>query len=331
MGLAQHDTVPSLPGLARFTQAFPYGPVTSRQTAPLKVPFTKRSTAADVLKGIDLSTRTVLLTGCTSGLGFETMRVLAGHGARVIAAARTLEDAGRACARVDGSTIPLACDLSDLASVARAIETIRSSFLLPDRVIANAGIMMLPRLELAHGLEKQFVVNYLGHFMLIRGILDLIPRHAGARIVVVASGAHKRAPDIGVDLENLTGERGYDKVRAYGQSNVARILFTRALARRLAGCGIIANTLRPGLVGGTGLFRYANPLLRMGVRFAGKTIPQGAATQCYLAAHPDVAGVTGEYFSDGCITQPSRAAQDDTLGERLWEASERLIKEGLLF
>jgi WW domain-containing oxidoreductase len=305
--------------------------VTDRQTTPLNVPFSKRSTAEAVLDGIDLSGRTVLLTGCNSGLGFETMRVLAGHGARVIAAARRLQDAERACGRVGGLTVPLACDLSDFASVARAIETIRSGGLRPDRVIANAGIMMLPRLELAHGLEKQFVVNYLGHFMLIHGILDLIPLHAGARIVVVASGAHKRAPEIGVDLENLTGERGYDKVRAYGQSNVARILFARALARRLVGCGITVNALRPGLVGGTGLFRYANPLLRMGVRFAGKTIPQGAATQCYLAAHPDVAGVTGEYFSEGCITLPSRAAQDDALGERLWEASERLIKEGLLF
>ncbi len=305
--------------------------MTNSQTAPLKAPFTKHSTAEAVLDGIDLSGRTVLLTGCNSGLGFETMRVLAGHGARVIAAARTLQDAEHACGRVGGLTVPLACDLSDLTSIARAIETIRSSGLRPNRVIANAGIMMLPRLELAHGLEKQFVVNYLGHFMLIEGILDLIPRHAGARIVIVASGAHKRAPEIGVDLDNLTGERGYDKVRAYGQSNVARILFARSLARRLAARGISANSLRPGLVGGTGLFRHANPVLRMGVRFVGKTVAQGAATQCYLAAHPEVAGVTGQYFSDGRVTAPSRAAQDDALGERLWEVSEKLIREDLLF
>jgi WW domain-containing oxidoreductase len=287
--------------------------------------FTARSTTEDVLKGIDLTGTTVLLTGCNSGLGLETLRVLTGHGAHVVAVARTLATAQAACARVGRLTTPLACDLSDLSSVKRATADILALGRPVDRVVANAGIMMLPRLEQCHGLEKQFVVNYLGHFMLINGILGAIPQQAGARIVIMSSGAHRRAPAAGVDLDNLSGARGYHPMRAYGQTNVARILFARALSRRLRDAGITVNSLRPGLIGSTNLFRHVNPVLRMLIRQFGKTIPQGAATQCYLAAHPDVAGVTGEYFGNCRINTPSSPAQDDALGERLWTVSEGLV------
>jgi WW domain-containing oxidoreductase len=291
--------------------------------------FNSRSTAEDVTQGIDLSALTVLLTGSNSGLGFETMRVLAKHGAHVIAAARDLKTAQQACSRVDGKTTPLACDLSDLQSVQQAIASVIAAGWRVDRVIANAGIMMLPRLEQIQGLEKQFVVNYLGHFMLINGILGAVPRHAGARIVIVASRAHQRAPREGIEFENLSGEHGYGAMRAYGQTNVARILFARALARRLSADGITVNSLHPGVIGSTSIARHLNPLLAMGIRLFSKTIAQGAATQCYLAANPEVAGVTGQYFSDCRIAQPSRIAQDDQLGERLWAVSEQLLARRL--
>jgi WW domain-containing oxidoreductase len=253
------------------------------------------------------------------------MRVLTRQGAHVLAAGRTLATAEAACAKIGGRTTPLACDLSDFASVKQAIADIRAGGWRIDRVIANAGIMMLPRLTLVAGLEKQFVVNYLTHFMLINGVLGSIPSHAGARIVILSSVAHTQAPRAGVELDNLSGARGYGPVRAYGQSNVARILFARALARRLAGAGIVANSLHPGVIGDTHLSRHLNPLLRGAMRLFGKTIPQGAATQCYVAAHPDAAGVSGQYFSDCRIATPSRVAQDDALGERLWTVSEQLI------
>jgi len=290
----------------------------------MKNSLTSRATAEEVLEDIDLTGKTVLLTGCNSGLGFETLRVLTKHGAHVIAAARTLQTAREACARVGGETTPLACDLSDLASVKQAIASVLASGRAVDRVIANAGIV-LPRLEQCHGLEKQFAVNYLGHFMLINGILPAIPPHAGARITIVSSAAHKRAPAAGVELDNLSGERGFSSMRAYGQSNVARILFARALARRLSGMGIAVNALHPGVIGATGIVRNLIPPLRWIFRRLGKTIAQGAATQCYLAAHPEVADVTGKYFSDCRVIEPSRAAQDDALGERLWSVSEQLI------
>jgi WW domain-containing oxidoreductase len=287
------------------------------------------STAEDVTQGIDLTGTTVLLTGSNSGLGFETLRVLTQHGAHVIAAARDLKTAQQACSRVEGKTTPLGCDLSDLHSVKQAIAKVLAEDWHPDRVIANAGIMMLPRLEQIQGLEKQFVVNYLGHFMLINGILAAVPRHAGARIVIVASSAHRRAPKDGIEFENLSGEHCYGAARAYGQSNVARILFARALARRLSGAGITVNSLHPGVIGSTNLFRHMNPLLALGIRLLSKTIAQGAATQCYLAANPEVAEVTGQYFSDCRIAEPSRVAQDDQIGERLWSVSEQLLARQL--
>jgi WW domain-containing oxidoreductase len=151
--------------------------------------FNARTTAEEVLQGIDLTGKTILLTGCNSGLGFETLRVLTAHGAHVIAAARTLDTARQACARVTGRTTPLACDLSDFASVKQAIADVLVSGARLDRVIANAGILTLDSLEQCYGLEKQFVVNYLGHFMLITGLLGAIPANAGARIVIVASRA----------------------------------------------------------------------------------------------------------------------------------------------
>jgi len=294
----------------------------------MKSSFNARSTTDEVLKGVDLTGKTVLLTGCNSGLGFETLRQMTGHGAHVIAAARNLKSAQEACAKVGGNTTPLACDLSDLSSVRQAITTVRSNGRSVDIVIANAGIMAIPDLEQIYGLEKQFVVNYLAHFMLVTGILDMIPRHAGARIVILASGAHTRATPAGIEFDNLSGERGYKPWVFYGQSNVARILFARALSRRLSGAGITVNTLHPGVIADTNLARNLGVLMRALApiaRLFTKTIPQGAATQCYLAAHPEVAGITGQYFSDCRIAEPSPAAQDDAMGERLWALSEQLV------
>ncbi|GFM82595.1 oxidoreductase [Pseudomonas cichorii] len=294
----------------------------------MKNSFTARSTADDVLKGIDLTGKTVLLTGCNSGLGFETLQQMTSHGAHVIAAARNLKTAQEACAKVGGITTPLACDLSDLSSVKKAVATVRTSGQQLDIVIANAGIMALPRLEQLYGLEKQFVVNYLAHFMLITGVLDNVVRHAGARIVILASSAHTQATAAGIEFDNLSGERNYKPWVFYGQSNVARILFARELSRRLGSAGITVNALHPGVIADTNLSRHLGMMMRALTpiaRLFTKTIAQGAATQCYLATHPDVAGITGQYFSDCKIAESSKAARNVATGERLWSLSEQLI------
>jgi WW domain-containing oxidoreductase len=288
--------------------------------------FGYRSTAEEVTAGVDLRGRTMLVTGCGSGLGRETARVLASRGARVVGTARTEAKAREACAGLPGDPLPLACELSEPASVRACVEAVRRAGAPLDALICNAGIMALPRRMESHGYELQFFTNHIGHFMLVTGLLDRLA--SAGRVVVVSSEAHRRAPAAGVELDNLSGERGYTAWKAYGQSKVANILFTKELARRLGGGGQTANTLHPGVIL-TNLARSIPAVARAALRFAAplvlKTIAQGAATQCYLAANPAVAGVTGEYFADCNPAQPTAIARDPALAARLWEESERIV------
>jgi NAD(P)-dependent dehydrogenase (short-subunit alcohol dehydrogenase family) len=287
------------------------------------------TTAEEVTAGIDLRGRTMLVTGCTSGLGLETARVLALRGARVIGTARTEAKARAACAGLAGETLPLACELSDPASVRACASAVKKTGATLDALICNAGIMALPELTQAQGCELQFFTNHIGHFMLVTGLLDRLA--AAGRVVVVSSDAHQRAPREGIELDNLSGARGYAPWKAYGQSKLANILFTKELARRLGdGGGQTANTLHPGVIA-TNLSRsipaVARAALRIGAPLLLKTIAQGAATSCYLATNPAVAGVTGEYFADCNPAQPSAIAGDAGLAARLWEASERIVAQ----
>jgi NAD(P)-dependent dehydrogenase (short-subunit alcohol dehydrogenase family) len=188
--------------------------------------------------------------------------------------------------------------------------------------------MALPKLTQKFGCELQFFTNHIGHFLLVTGLLDrLAPR---GRVVVTASEAHRRAPRSGIELDNLSGERGYAPWTAYGQSKLANILFTRELARRLSGGGggRTANTLHPGVIA-TNLSRTSSAAVRVGLRLAAplalKTAAQGAATQTYLATNPAVASVTGLYFADCNPSQPAPIATDAALAARLWDASEKIV------
>jgi hypothetical protein len=134
-------------------------------------PFNKESTGEEVTQGLDLSGKTILITGANSGLGYETMRVLAMRGAHIIAIARNMEKAEKACASIEGETTPVACELTDFNSVVACTETIKGLKKPIDALICNAGIMELPELEQVYGIEKQFVVNYLGHFILTNRLL----------------------------------------------------------------------------------------------------------------------------------------------------------------
>ncbi len=286
----------------------------------------KSSTAEEVTAGIDLTGKLALITGVNSGIGFETMRVLAKRGAHVIGTARSLAKAEAACAQVGGRVTPLACELESQDSIracARGIEALGRPL---DLCIANAGIMALPKRELVNGVEKQFATNHLGHFLLVNLLRPRIEGAAGARVVVVSSAAHLQAPAEGIQFDDLAAEHGYGAWRHYGQSKLANVLFAKALARRLGPTRSV-NALHPGVIG-TNLGRHMNPLLGTVLSFVmrpfGKTIPQGAATTCYLAARPELAGVTGRYFSDCAVKEPSRLAQNEALAERLWEVSEKL-------
>lgn len=287
------------------------------------MPFGFDSTAEQVTEGIDLSGRTYLVTGCNSGLGYETCRVLALRGAKILGAARTREKAEAALEQLGIDGVPVACELSELDSVRSAVEQVRGRAPL-DGIVANAGIMALPELKQKNGIELQFWTNHVGHFTLVTGLVDRLT-DAG-RVVILSSGAHRMAPEAGIELDNLSGERDYHPWKAYGQSKLANLLFSDALARRLEG-NRTSNALHPGVID-TNLGRYVANREAMYERLKNvlKTTEQGAATQCYVATHPELAGVTGKYFSDSAVAPTQHAhAHDDALAEALWERTEALI------
>jgi len=319
--------ISSLPPLA-FADEADYKPAVPGRPVPSKSAFGKTSTAEQVTAGMDLSGMTALVTGCNSGLGLETMRVLALRGAHVIGAARTLGKAEEACASVEGQTTPLVVELTDWQGIVAAGNQVADMDIPIDMLILNAGIMALPELHEAHGLELQFAVNHIGHFLLENCLHDQVVAAKAGRVVVVSSGAHRWAPEEGIQFDNLSGEKGYDPWQAYGQSKVANGLFSRELARRLADTNATSNSLHPGVIP-TNLSRYqpereydmSNPMF--------KTIPEGTATQCYVATSPDIAGVTGYYFDDCNPAVPSEQMQDDEMAAKLWSVSEELVGDYL--
>jgi NAD(P)-dependent dehydrogenase (short-subunit alcohol dehydrogenase family) len=288
--------------------------------------FGSASTAEDVTEGLELSGRSILITGSNSGLGLETARVLALRGARVLAVARTVEKAQHALAGLPGNFIPLACDLADPDSVRACVATVKQLGLPLDAIVCNAGIMALPKLSQAFGYELQFFTNHIGHFMLVTGLLEMLGEQG--RVVMVSSTAHRHPPSAGIDFDNLSGERGYRPWEAYGQSKLANVLFAKQLAKRLAGTRRTANAVHPGVIPSPlsrhlpaiarGVYASLGPLLL-------KDMARGAATQCYVATHPALAGVSGEYFADCNVKPPSAHARNDALAERLWIESERVV------
>ncbi len=284
------------------------------------------STAEEVTSGLDLHGRNILVTGCNSGLGHETVRVLAERGARVLGTARTEEKARTACEGLGGATSPFACELSEPSSVRACVESVKKDGAKLDAIICNAGVMALPKLEKAFGYEKQFFTNHIGHFILVTGLLDQLAENG--RVVMLSSEAHKTAPREGIEFDNLSGDKGYGKWRAYGQAKLANILFAKELAKRLAGTGKTANALHPGVINtnlGRNMSGFERGALAVVAPVFLKTIPQGAATECYVATNPKIAGVTGEYFADSNIARSTRISSDTALARRLWEESERIV------
>jgi WW domain-containing oxidoreductase len=284
------------------------------------------STAEEVTEGLSLTGKTILVTGCNSGLGQEAMRVLARRGARVLGTARTLEKAQAACAAVGGLAVPLACELSDPASVRACVEAVRRGGERIDALVCNAGIMALPKLQQAHGIELQFFTNHIGHFILVTGLLDRLADDG--RVVVLSSGAHTMAPREGIRFDDLAGARGYTPWGHYGQSKLANLLFAKELARRFAGTRRTANAVHPGVIR-TNLGRHMPGIADLVFGLVGplvlKSVPQGAATEVYVAVHPAVAGISGAYFADCNVAKARADADDPALARRLWEVSEAIV------
>ena len=310
----------------------------------ITTPFDARSTAAEVIAGVDLTGKRAVITGGASGIGLETARALATAGAQVTLAVRDTRAAERAAADIDTGTVHVArLDLADRAT----IDAFTAGWTGPLHILVNnAGIMALPeRTTTPEGWETQFAVNHLGHAALTLGLRDALAAAQGARVVAVASSAHLLSPVVFDDIHFTA--RPYEAWSAYGQSKTAIIQFTVALADKWAPASITANALHPGGVM-TNLQRhldetqleYVGALDEQGRRMAvppgWKTPQEGAATSVLLAASPHLRGVSGRYFEDGAeavITEPgphmsgvAAYALDPEAADRLWEETARLLR-----
>lgn len=281
------------------------------------------SSAEEITDGLSLAGKTILITGCNSGLGLEMLRVLRLRGAHVVGTART-----EAKAKEAGADTPLACELADPASVRACVAAVKKSGVRLDALVCNAGIMALPKLEKAFGYELQFFTNHIGHFILTTGLLDALTEEG--RVVVLSSSAHSMAPKEGIQFDNLSGDRGYKPWTAYGQSKIANLLFAKELGRRFEGTKKTANAVHPGVIH-TGLSRSMPGFQQAAMSLVGplflKTVGQGAATQTYVAVHPDAATKNGEYFADCNVAKPRADARDRALAEKLYRESERIVAE----
>ena len=293
-------------------------------------PFGARSTADQVLAGVDLTGRHIVVTGCNSGIGFETMNALAANGAHVIGVARSLSAAASACKRVGLACTAIACDLADLTSVTAAAAAIRALGRPLDAIVANAGSALLPTLQTCNGIEMQFMVNHIGHFALVNQLSDLVRNGSGRVVVVSSSASINQAPPEGIMFDNLDGHKSYRPFAFYGQSKLAAALYAKELSRRLAGRGIAVNSVHPGATKGTRLTTYLRGPAAFVVSVAKlfmRNAQRGAATQSLLAASPRVAGITGEYWTDCQIATGNRLLGDDELAKRLWDVSQRIVAE----
>jgi NAD(P)-dependent dehydrogenase (short-subunit alcohol dehydrogenase family) len=285
------------------------------------------STAEQVTEGLSLVGRTILVTGCNSGIGQEACRVLALRGALVLGTARTQEKAAAACATFPGKAIGYACELSDPSSVRGCVAAVKADGHRLDAIICNAGIMMLPKLEKSHGYELQFFTNHIGHFMLVTGLLEELKDEG--RVVMLSSEGHRRAPVGGIEFDNLSGDKGYQPLAAYGQSKIANLLFAKELQRRFAGTKKTAYAVHPGVVA-TKLARNLGPVLSRVLAAIGplflKSVGEGAATEVFAAVSAKALPLAGSYLSDSNVEKTRADAENPALGTRLWAESEKIVQ-----
>jgi NAD(P)-dependent dehydrogenase (short-subunit alcohol dehydrogenase family) len=308
----------------------------NRDTEPAagvtRSPFDEDSTAEEVTEGIDLDGKIAVVTGCNSGIGYETMRVLALRGAYVIGTGRTLEKAQLACASVLGVTSPMALELSDFNSVVACANKIRNLRAPIDILVCNAGMRGGDH-QLTAGVERHLAVNHLGHSILVNRLLDRLYFANQGRVVVVASqAAYTSAPEGGIQFDDLAGEHDYSVGRAYAHSKLANVLYSLQLAKLLKGSRITSNSLHPGVIA-TNIVRDENALVRTGFRLltkmGGKTVAEGAATSCFVATSPALRSTSGQYFEDcNAVTVKAPGHMHDAMqAERLWQVSEELTRD----
>lgn len=312
-------------------------------------PFHAHSTAAEVIAGHDLTGKTALVTGASSGIGIETARALLSAHAEVILAVRDAEKGERVAQQLRSATnndqaSVLSVDLGSLASVRQAAEQFRARWSKLDLLINNAGIMAAPQGYTPEGFELQFGTNHLGHYLLTLLLLPALQAAAPVRVVVLSSSGHRRS-DIHFDDIDYS-HRPYDRWEAYGQSKTANALFAVGLTRHFGDQGITANAINPGAIH-TGLQQHlsSEDMLAIGwIDEEGrqtdildwKTPEQGAATSVWAAVGKELEGIGGRYLEDcqeGVPLEPTTPrghgylpyALDQDHAEQLWTLSHDLV------
>jgi NAD(P)-dependent dehydrogenase (short-subunit alcohol dehydrogenase family) len=278
----------------------------------------------------DLTGKTAIVTGATNGIGKAAALALAGMGAELVLICRNRALAESTVAEVKSSTgnqkvVALIADLSVQADVRK----VAAEFLAMNKplhiLLNNAGAMFPARTESIDGIEMTFALNHLGYFLLTELLLEKLQQSAPARIVNVASAAH-RAASKGIDFDDIEGKKNYAAFGAYGQSKLANILFTRELAQRLKGSNVTVNCLHPGFVATR--FAHANTIYNIAMtlmRPFQRSIDKGSQTSIYLCASPEVAQISGEYFADCKAATTTVHGRDDNAAKKLWEISERMV------
>jgi retinol dehydrogenase 14 len=274
--------------------------------------------------------KTVLITGGTGGIGRATATRLASMGARVGITGRDLGRAQRAAAEIasesgQGVVDAFGADMSSQAEVRRLADEVLSAYPRLDVLINNVGGFWSHRHVTADGLEQTFALNHLAPFLLTSLLLDRLIASAPARIVTVSSGAHSTGR---VDFDDLMGERKYSGQRAYNQSKLANVMFTYELARRLAGTGVTATALHPGLTNTSfsaeDPARVLAPLVKVMRPFMKKP-ERGADTSVYVASSPEVEGISGQYFANRESKKSNKSSYYTQATARLWRLSADLV------
>ena len=284
-----------------------------------------------------LDGKTVIVTGCNTGIGFQTVLNLSKRGARVIMACRNMKLASKAASEVRNKTMGCVVvynlDLSSLRSVRECAQEIIECERRIDILINNAGVMVCPYEETEDGFEMQMATNHLGHFLFTNLLLDKMISNAPSRIINVSSLAHEFGA---IDLNDLNYDnRSYSRVGAYAQSKLANILFTRELAKRLEGTGVTTYSLHPGSIrtelgrhieNAIGPFKYIVNILMYPLQLLMcKTPVEGAQTTIYCAVEESLSTETGQYYCDCAWKDPKPQAKDDFMARSLWDLSAKLV------
>ncbi|XP_042733150.1 WW domain-containing oxidoreductase isoform X1 [Lagopus leucura] len=308
---------------------------------PTRQKYDGNSTAMEILQGRDLSGKVVIITGANSGIGFETAKSLALHGAYVILACRNVSRGNDAVQRIleewhKAKVEAMTLDLASLRSVQNFAEAFKSKNMPLHILVCNAAMFGAPWSLTEDGLESTFQVNHLGHFYLVQLLEDVLRRSSPARVVVVSSESHRfteiKDSSGKLDFSLLSpSKKEYWAMLAYNRSKLCNILFSNELNRRLSPHGVTSNSVHPGNMIYSSIHRnwWVYTLLFTLARPFTKSMQQGAATTVYCATAAELEGLGGMYFNNCCRCLPSAEARNELTAAALWELSERLIREQL--